>query len=105
MELLNNLAEVGLTTKILQILIVGGLAVVLVGLYWRLIAIGAGIFAVLFVFLAPSQANSIASDATAGVVSADVAPAEFIEDCLKYNEGATKVSCQKDWKESGDGKE
>jgi len=105
MELLNNLSEYGLTTKMLQIIIVGGLAVVLVGLYWRLIAIGAGIFAVLFVFLAPSQANSIASSATTSVYSADVAPAEFIEDCLKYSEHATKESCQKDWKEAGNGKE
>jgi|GEM_PF-6189824 len=104
MELLNNLSEYGLTTKILQIIIVGGLAVVLVGLYWRLIAIGAGIFAILFVFLSPTQATSMAST-PAGVVSADVAPAEFIEDCLKYSEHATKESCQKDWKEAGNGKE
>jgi len=102
MELLNNLSEYGLTTKMLQIIIVGGLAVVLVGLYWRLIAIGAGIFAILFVFLSPTQATSIAST-PAGVVSDDVAPAEFIEDCIRLNDNATKSSCEKMWKEDGNG--
>lgn len=101
MELLNNLAEYGLTTKVLQIIIVAGLAAVVIGLYWRLIAIGAGIIAILFVFLSPTQATSVATIEPI----ADVAPAEFIEDCLKYNGGATKASCQKMWKEDGNGKE
>jgi hypothetical protein len=104
MELLNNLASVGLTTKVLQFIIVGGILAFIVGVFWRIIVIGAGIIACLFIFLAPSQSATIASNNEV-INPADVAPIEFVEDCLKYNEGATKISCQKMWKEDGNGKE
>jgi hypothetical protein len=109
MELLNNLAEVGITTKILQYAILAGIVIFLIGMYWRFIVIGAGIIACLFIFLAPSQSATIAfvpNNTQAEVIdSADVVPPQFIEDCLRYTDGATKSSCEKSWKEQGNGKE
>ena len=43
MELFDNLASIGLTAKVLQFIIIGGVAIFLIGLFWRYIVIGAGI--------------------------------------------------------------
>lgn len=102
MELLNNLAEIGITTKMLQYAVLAGIVIFVIGMYWRFIVIGAGIVACVFVFLAPAQSSTVADNF--GASQADVAPAEFIEDCLKYTEGATKSSCQKMWSQDGNGK-
>ena len=49
MELLDNLAEVGLTTRILQFIIIASVAILFVGIFWRFIVIGGGIlFLLLF---------------------------------------------------------
>ena len=105
MELFDNLASFGLTTKVLQIIIVGGIAVFIFGLYWRLIATGAAIAFVIFILTIPSKADvTPASNVEpAKVYESDVAPAEFIKDCIRYNEKATKSSCEKMWKEDGNG--
>lgn len=103
MELLNNLASVGITTKVLQFIIVGGILAFIVGVFWRIIVIGAGIaFCAMILFSGNAVSNSATN--TEVVHPADVAPAEFIEDCIRYNDGATKESCQKMWKEDGNGK-
>lgn len=99
MEIFNTLAEFGLTTKVIQFIIVAAIAVVVVGFYWRIIVTGAILVFCVVAFAMPST-GSIDTR-----VDANVAPAEFIEDCLKYNDGATKTSCQKIWKEDGNGKE
>ena len=96
MELFDTLASIGLTTEVLQKIIIAGIAIVLIGMYWQIIAVGAGIIFCVMVFVGPTQSASINP--------ADVVPAEFIEDCIKYNEGATKLSCQKMWKEDGNGR-
>ena len=106
MELLDNLASVGITTRVLQFIVLAGIVIFLIGLYWRYIVIGASIITCAFILLAPTQSASIAkTQEEAKVNPADIAPAEFIEDCIRYNNGATKESCQKDWKEQGNGKE
>jgi hypothetical protein len=102
MELLDNLAAIGITTKVLQYVFLAAIAIVVIGIYWRYIVAGAAIVACVYVFLLPAQSTSIASN---GITSqADIAPAEFIEDCMKYTEGATKDKCQKLWKDDGNGK-
>ena len=50
MELFDNLAEVGLTTGVLQIIIVAAIAIFLVGMYWRFIVTGIGIVFCVVVF-------------------------------------------------------
>ena len=96
MELFDTLATFGLTTKVLQFIVIAAIAVVLIGMYWRIIAIGAGFIFCIMVFVGPTQSASINP--------ADVVPAEFIEDCIKYGENETKASCEKLWKEEGNGK-
>ena len=113
MELFDTLASFGLTTKVLQIVIIGSIAIFLVGMFWRYIVVGAGILFCVVVFATPGKTVSLVESEVKSVEQkiekvehpADVAPAEFIEDCLKYNDGTTKESCQKDWKEAGNGKE
>jgi hypothetical protein len=55
MELFDNLASIGLTTRVLQFIIIGGVAVLFVGLFWRFIAIGAGLLFCVVVLAMPSK--------------------------------------------------
>ena len=103
MELFNNLASIGLTTKVLQFIIVGGIIAFVIGVFWRILVIGAGIALCAFILFASNTIN--ASSNTENLSAADIAPPEFIEDCIHYNNGATKESCQKDWKEQGNGRD
>jgi hypothetical protein len=54
MELFDNLASVGFTTRVLQFIIVAGILIFLVGLYWRYIVVGAGILFCVVVFAMPT---------------------------------------------------
>jgi hypothetical protein len=54
MELFNTLASVGLTTKVLQIIIVSSIAIFLIGIFWRYVVVGAGILFCVVVFAMPS---------------------------------------------------
>ena len=54
MELFDNLASVGFTTRVLQFIIVAGIIIFLIGLYWRYIVVGAGILFCVVVFAMPS---------------------------------------------------
>ena len=100
MELFDNLAAHGLPISTLQVLIIGGAAIFLIGMYWQVIVAGAAIAFCVAVFAMPSQASKVER-----INPADVAPTEFIEDCMHYNTNATKQSCQQDWKEQGNGVE
>jgi hypothetical protein len=55
MELFDSLASVGLTTGVLQIIIVAAIAIFLVGMYWRFIVTGIGIVFCVVVFAMPSK--------------------------------------------------
>jgi hypothetical protein len=110
MDLFDTLASFGLTTKVLQIVIIGSIAIFLIGMYWRFIVIGAGILFCVMVFASPSKTVSSVESEVKSVEQkvekiehpADVAPSEFIEDCIRLNDNATKSSCQKMWKESNE---
>ena len=58
MELFDNLAEVGLTTGVLQIIIVAAIAIFLLGMYWRFIVTGIGIVFCVVVFAMPSKSDN-----------------------------------------------
>jgi hypothetical protein len=90
MNLFENLASHGLTISILQILIIGGIALVIIGLFWQYIVAGAVIAFCVAVF-AMSPASSKET-----IVDADDAKQKsmFMEDCLKYE---TKKSCNDIW--------
>jgi hypothetical protein len=57
MELFDNLASIGLTAKVLQFIIIGGIAIFLIGMFWRFIVIGAGIAFCVAVFAMPSKSD------------------------------------------------
>ena len=59
MELFDNLATLGLTAKILQFIIIGGIAIFLVGMFWRYIVVGAGILFCVVVFAMPSKTDKV----------------------------------------------
>jgi hypothetical protein len=77
MELFENLAEVGLTTGILQIIIVAAIAIFLVGMYWRFIVTGIGILFCVVVFAMPAKKD---------VQSIEVAKAQTNKDEPKWEE-------------------
>lgn len=55
MQLFDNLAAVGLTTDVLQIVIISAIVIFLVGMYWRYIVIGVGLAFCIAVFAMPSK--------------------------------------------------
>jgi hypothetical protein len=55
MDLFDNLASVGITTTVLQIIILGGIAVFVLGLFWRYIVAGIGILFCVVVFAMPNK--------------------------------------------------
>jgi cell division protein FtsW (lipid II flippase) len=55
MELFDNLASVGLTTQVLQVVIVLGVVIFLIGLYWKYIVAGIGILFCVVVFATPNK--------------------------------------------------
>ena len=59
MELFDNLATFGLTTKILQFIIIGAIAIFLLGMFWRFIVVGIGIAFCVAVFAMPSKSDKL----------------------------------------------
>jgi flagellar basal body-associated protein FliL len=55
MELFDTLASVGLTTRVLQIIIIFAIVIVLLGIFWRYIVFGFGILFCVYVFAVPSS--------------------------------------------------
>jgi len=118
MELFDNLASIGLTTRVLQFVIIGGVAVLFVGLFWRFIAIGAGMLFCVVVLAIPSKHDTPievkvpqVEKATPEVQEVEPAPpvAEvkpetkeesdermFMEDC-KLHSGYTSAQCVALW--------
>jgi hypothetical protein len=104
MELFDNLASIGLTAKVLQFIIIGGIAIFLVGVYWKYIVAGAGLLFCVYVFAMPST-KPVES---VKVETSEVKPNKpqtdeemFIEDCqlqTKY----TESQCKALWNEHRD---
>jgi cell division protein FtsW (lipid II flippase) len=57
MQLFDNLAAVGLTTSVLQIVIISAIVIFIVGMYWRYIVVGVGVVFCVAVFAMPSKKN------------------------------------------------
>ena len=75
MELFDNLASVGLTTRILQFIIIGGIAIFLIGMFWRYIVVGAGIAFCVAVFAMPTKSDK--AEVTPVVESKPIVPQEY----------------------------
>ena len=55
MQLFDNLAAVGLTTNVLQIVIISAIVIFIVGMYWRYIVVGVGVVFCIAVFAMPAK--------------------------------------------------
>ena len=112
MELFDTLASVGLTTRVLQVLIVTAVVVVLAGIFWQYLVAGAGILFCVYVFAMPSGkvaevAKEVEQKAVAEVKQlespppvAEVKPKTdedmFLEDCNLHS-GYTPSQCKALW--------
>ena len=120
MELFDNLASIGLTAKVLQFIIIGGIAVVLLGIFWRYIVFGIGILFCVYVFAMPStkpvEVVKVETKAETPEVKqveppptvAEVKPSKpqtdedmFIEDCQSQTK-YTQAQCKALWNEHKD---
>jgi hypothetical protein len=117
MQLFDNLASVGLTTSVLQFIILGGIAIVVVGLFWRYIVVGAGILFCVVVFAMPSSKPTVENASSQSITESkveetnprkqeeariqkemDLGKPEFLSDCQTYGE-YTKQQCEDIWNE------
>jgi len=115
MELFDNLASIGLTAKVLQFIIISGIVIILLGIFWRYIVFGIGILFCVYVFAMPSpKPVEVVKVETSDIkeieppVVAEVKPNNpqtdeemFIEDCqlqTKY----TQSQCRALWNEHKD---
>ena len=121
MELFDNLASVGLTTRVLQIIIVAGILIFLVGLYWRYIVVGAGILFCVVVFAMPTSKPIEVAKVETKVETPEVKQIEppppvaevkpetkeqsdermFLEDCQSQTK-YTQAQCKALWNEHKD---
>lgn len=87
MNLFDTLSSFGLTTSVLQVLILGGIALFIIGMYWRIIVAGAAIaFCVAVFAMSPSKNGNEDTQQKS----------MFMEDCLKYE---NQKSCNDIWYE------
>ena len=103
MELFYNLAAIGLTRQVLSMLIIGGFAVVAVGMFWQQIVLGAGIFFAVFCLVGPinaSNSNTIDSKSWSERKIEEIDKAnkkDFLKDCTHYGDSLAK--CEEIWNE------
>lgn len=125
MDLFDNLAAYGLTVAILQILLLLGIAVFIIGFYWRYIVAGVGILFCVLVFSGPGVSAKAKQEATKQNETVVEKPVEqkqedpkvevkpeppvaevkpqtekdmFIEDCVRYG-GYTESQCSALWRD------
>ena len=115
MELFNTLNALGLTPRVLQIIVIASIVIVLFGLYWRYIVVGAGILFTIVVFAMPSKDTVEVVDKVEQKVEAEVKQVEppppvaevknqtdeemFLEDCNLHS-GYTSAQCKALWEDN-----
>ena len=98
MEIFSTLAAYGLTKELLQLLIVGGVFLVLIGMYWQFFAIGAiGVF--MFMVFAGNPLDSTAKPNAWAENKIrqidDERKKDFMRDCMHY--GDSQYKCESIW--------
>jgi uncharacterized membrane protein YphA (DoxX/SURF4 family) len=92
MDIFDTLASVGLTNTVLQLLILGGVALFIIGMFWRIIAAGAALMFCVAVF---AMGNG---SPTTPEQSIDISrKKDFMQDCIHYE--GDKKSCEAIWNE------
>lgn len=114
MTLVNTLQSQGITLSMIQLVILGVIAIYIIGTYWKILITGAAVVTVAIVLLHSENTTplpSVAMNATPAslptptpmpispppVVDYNKAPKDFIDDCTKGAE-YSKAECQKIWK-------
>lgn len=101
MTLVNTLQSQGITLSMVQLAILGVIAVYIIGMYWKVLLTGAAVITVAIVLLHSEHttpvpvANAIAN--TPEVIDHNKPPSDFMEDCIKGAE-YSKEECEKIWK-------
>jgi cell division protein FtsW (lipid II flippase) len=92
------LASYGITPTILQLCIVGGFVIFLIGMFWRYILIGAGLVFCVYVFAMPSIKETKTNTITNTIVTEekDDTPPEYIQDCMRLT-GKNDFDCRMMW--------
>jgi hypothetical protein len=120
MEIFDTLAAVGLTTRVLQIIIVSAIAIVLLGIFWQYIVVGAGLLFCAYVFAMPTpklvevvkvdqkvetpEVKQIEPLPPAVEVKPNIPQTDeemFIEDCNLHS-GYTPAQCKALWESNKD---
>lgn len=119
MELFDNLASYGLTASVLQVVIIGGALLFLVGMFWKYILAGLGVAFCVAVFAMPSKKvdkviETVVPSAIQPETKQEVKPVTpqeevvevtpedtsekgmFMTDCQKYG-GYTAAQCTALW--------
>ena len=107
--LMDSLARYGLTPSVLQVLIIAGVFLVVIGMYWHYIVAGAAVLFTIFVFCSGNTGVVDASQPVDPVVAVrpvkPVEPVEteqqkwhrqFLEDCTNLAENS-KETCENIW--------
>ncbi len=111
MTLVNTLQSQGITLSMIQLAILGVIAIYIIGTYWKILITGAAVVTVAIVLLHSENTTPLPSvNATPAslptpviesvkppVVDYNKAPKDFIDDCTKGAE-YSKAECQKIWK-------
>ena len=99
MTLVNTLQSQGITLSMVQLTILGVIAVYIVGMYWKILLTGAAVVGVAIVLLHSENSNPVGNaNANADIVvpKSMKVPKDFIADCVKGAE-YTKSECEKIW--------
>jgi hypothetical protein len=101
--LMDSLAHYGLTPSVLQVLIVAGVVLVIIGMYWKYILAGSAIVFTLFVFASTNAVTTANHEPDEPVVAVKPVETEkqrwhrqFMEDCTTVAENSSET-CENIW--------
>ena len=101
--LMDSLARYGLTPSILQVLIVAGVVLVIIGMYWHYIVAGCVVLFSLYVFAADIPNTVTNYDSVESILASKPVETEkqrwhrqFMEDCTTIAENS-KETCDNIW--------
>jgi hypothetical protein len=101
--LMDSLARYGLTPSVLQVLIVAGVVLVIIGMYWHFILAGSVVLFTLYVFAADIPNTVTNHDSVESIVASKPVETEkqrwhrqFMEDCITIAENS-KETCDNIW--------
>ena len=112
MEIFNTLAELGITPKVMQIGIVVIIVMILIALYWRMLAIGAGVLFCVVVFAMPAKSDKMITidppqtiqEVVPQLDTNELGKKEFMHDCINYGQ-EPKSKCEAMWQDRENGVE